>query len=128
MRLTRQLPQSFMLFWHYQNDNYAFMDYLTGIVTCYERLLREIHLANTGDKLESVGLISTVKMIESMNHWVSGYDTNTFHRIFRNIRTERNKISHGEEFVSRTLPEMVLSITQYIALYIYTVARFWEEK
>ena len=128
MRLTRQLPQSFMLFWHYQNDNYAFMDYLTGIVTCYERLLREIHLANTGDKLESVGLMSTVKMIESMSHWASGYDTNIFHRIFRNIRTERNKISHGEEFVSRTLPEMVLSITQYIALYIYTVARFWEEK
>ena len=128
MRLTRQLPQSFMLFWHYQNDTYAFMDYLTGIVICYERLLREIHIANTGKTLESNGLMDTVKMIDSMNNWVNAYDTNLFHRIFRNIRKERNRISHGEEFVSRTLPEMVLSITQYVALYIYTVARFWEEK
>lgn len=128
MRLTRQLPQSFMLFWHYQNDTFAYMDYLTNIVICYERLLREIHLANTGIALDSKGLMDTVKMMESMNHWITANDTNLFYRLFRNIRTERNKISHGEEFVSKTLTGMVIAITQYIALYIYTVARFWEEK
>ena len=63
-----------------------------------------------------------------MNHWITANDTNLFYRLFRNIRTERNKISHGEEFVSKTLTGMVIAITQYIALYIYTVARFWEEK
>lgn len=126
-RLAIQMPRNFMKFWHYQNDVYSYLGYLTDIVICYERLLREIYKANTGIVLETKGLIDTVNMIDDFRIWSFGYGSDFFRKTFKKLRYDRNNLSHGEEF-SKSLPEIVLSTSQYIVLYIYTVSKFWNEK
>lgn len=127
-RLAMQLPRNFVQLWNYQNDIYSYMGYMTNIVICYERLLREIHLKNTGNSLETLGLVDTIKHIADVSAWrYQENDTSYQHKSLRKIVYERNKISHGEEF-SLSLTDIILNTSNYIALYIYTVARFWNEK
>lgn len=125
-RLAVQIPRNFVQLWNYQNDIYSYMGYMTNIVICYERLLREIYLKNTGELIEAQGLVDTINKFADVNEWSCQYDTSLHHKSLRKIRYERNKITHGEEF-SQSLTDIILNTSNYIALYIYTVARFWNE-
>lgn len=130
IRLNQQIPQCLTMLWHYRNDVFAYTNYLTNIVTCYERLLREIHVLNTGETLNTTGLIGTVKMMDDVYSWSNSYDRKGYDpycKYFNYLRKERNNIAHGEELLSHTLLQVVQAVYQYIALYIYTVARFWKE-
>lgn len=126
-RLARQLPRYFMQFWHYQNDMYSHVGYMTEIVVCYEKLLREIHRANSGVNLATKGLSDTIHMIDDVNKWMEQGEMDACCKSVRRLWKDRNKVAHGEE-IAKNLTEMVINITQYIFLYIYTVAKFWEEK
>ena len=126
-RLVNQLPRYFMQFWHYQNDVYSYVGYLTEIVVCYEKLLREIHRSNHGICLATKGLSDTIHMIDYVNIWLEKYENDIICKSVRNLWHDRNKVAHGEE-IAKNLPEMVINISKYIFLYIYTVAKFWEEK
>lgn len=126
-RLAVQIPRNFVQLWNYQNDIYSYMGYMTNIVICYERLLREIHFKNTGVSLKAQGLVDTINQIADVNEWKNQYPTSQLHKYLRKIGNERNKITHGEEF-SQSLTDIILNTSNYIALYIYTVARFWKEK
>ncbi|MBR3613301.1 MAG: hypothetical protein IKL54_08400 [Bacteroidaceae bacterium] len=126
-RLAVQLPRNLVQLWNYQNDIYSYMGYMTNIVICYERLLREIHFDNTGYILNVSGLGDTINNIADICAWKNQYSTDVYHKSLRKIKYERNKIAHGEEF-SHNLTEIILNTSHYIALYIYTVARFWHEK
>ena len=125
-RLAVQIPRNFVQLWNYQNDIYSYMGYMTNIVICYERLLREIYLKNTGELIEAQGLVDTINQFADVSAWRYQYDTSLYHKSLRKIGNERNKITHGEEF-SQSLTDIILNTSNYIALYIYTVARFWNE-
>ena len=125
-RLAVQIPRNFVQLWNYQNDIYSYMGYMTNIVICYERLLREIYLKNTGELIEAQGLVDTINQFADVSAWRYQYDTSLYHKSLRKIGNERNKITHGEEF-SQSLTDIILNTSSYIALYIYTVARFWNE-
>lgn len=125
-RLAIQLPRNFTQLWHYQNDLYSYLGYLTDIVICYERLLREIHKANTGEEIATVGLVDTVNMIDDIRVWSSMDDDDPFRKTLRFLRRDRNKLTHGEELL-KGLSEIVMATSNYISLYIYTVSKFWNE-
>lgn len=126
-RLAVQIPRNFVQLWNYQNDIYSYMGYMTNIVICYERLLREIYLKNTGKLIEAKGLVDTINQFADVSAWKNQYNTSQLHKYLRKIGNERNKITHGEEF-SQSLTDIILNTSNYISLYIYTVARFWKEK
>ena len=78
------------------------------------------------NKLRSTGLVDTINKFADVSEWRCQYDTSLHHKSLRKIGYERNKITHGEEF-SQSLTDIILNTSNYIALYIYTVARFWNE-
>ena len=126
-RLSVNLPRHLFQFWNYQNDDYAYEAYLNDILFCYERLLREIYRKNTGKSLDSTkGLVDTVMSYEEVRNWIDT-EISQYTKFYFNLKNDRNKLSHGEEH-NKNLIGIVLSITQYIALYIYTVAKFWNEE
>ena len=71
-------------------------------------------------------LVDTINQFADVSAWRYQYDTSLYHKSLRKIGNERNKITHGEEF-SQSLTDIILNTSNYIALYIYTVARFWNE-
>lgn len=126
-RISVTLPRHFMHFLFYQNDKYSYEMYLTDILTCYERLLKEIYKDNTGQAINNThGLSQTVNAFPEVKEWVDNGGS-TFNGYYNNLHTDRNKQTHGDE-LNKSLASVVLSISQYIALYIYTVAKFWKEK
>ena len=129
-RLTTILPNSLMMLWHYQNDTFSYIYYLSNIVTCYERLLREIHNQNTGELLSTKGLGDTAMRMDYFYRWQSRstrWNDDAYLGYFKSLRVERNHLAHGEELVSQTSSHLQEAIYQYVALYIFTVAKFWEE-
>lgn len=129
-RLTTILPDCLMMLWHYQNDTFSYIFCLSNIVTCYERLLREIHNLNTGELLNTKGLGDTAMKMDYFYRWQNRstrWNDDAYLRYFKYLRTERNHLAHGEELVSQTPRELQQAICQYVALYIFTVAKFWEE-
>ena len=129
-RLTTILPNSLMMLWHYRNDTFSYMYYLSNIVTCYERLLREIHSLNTGEVLSTKGLGDTAVKMDYFCRWQSRstrWNDDAFLKYFNSLRVVRNHLAHGEELVSQTSSHLQEVIYQFVALYIFTVAKFWEE-
>ena len=124
--LTIQLPRNFTQLWHYQNDFYSYLGYMSDIVIYYERLLREIHKANTGITINTSGLHDTIDRIDYIKNWMYKYDNDNFHKIMKSLRYDRNRLAHGEE-LTNNLSEIIINTSKYIALYIYTVAIFWNE-
>ena len=124
--LAIQLPRSLTQLWHYQNDFYSYLGYMSDIVIYYERLLREIHKANTGITINTSGLHNTIDSIDYIKDWTCKYENDTFRKIMKSLRYDRNCLAHGEE-LTKNLSEIIINTSKYIALYIYTVAMFWNE-
>ena len=96
---------------------------LNEIALCYEELLRQIHYSNTNELINANGLYETSSMIPEFYAWKTAAVDTHYHKYFRYITKLRNTIAHGGENNYSTV-ELLQRITEYIALYVYTVARF----
>ena len=124
-RISQNIPRKLLILWNYRSDVYDRKDLLNEIALCYEELLRQIHYSNTNELINANGLYETSSMIPEVYAWKTSpinNDTN-YRRYFKYISILRNTIAHGGENNYSTV-ELLQRITEYTALYVYTVARF----
>lgn len=125
-RISQNIPRKLLILWNYRSDVYDRKDLLNEIALCYEELLRQIHYSNTNELINANGLYETSSMIPEVYAWkTAAIDTN-YHKYFRYITKLRNTIAHGGENNYSTV-ELLQRITEYTALYVYTVARFLKQ-
>lgn len=125
-RLTRFIPQSMYEFWHMKNDEMDYYRYMIDITECYEKLLYNVQSANTGTKVFEDGLQGAINASFDFRMWINYSDTKGFLKTFNSLKHIRNKCAHGQD-IDTGLMSMIQNTTSFIALYVYTVARFWNE-
>ena len=124
-RLSVNIPQCIYEFWHFKNDEFDYYRFLSELTLCYEQLLIEIHTRNTGVRLYGHGLKSIIYQIPEILSWTSNsvYRSDGFNKNYRSLYDLRNKLAHGVD-ITDTFVMMIQRISSFIALYIYTVAKF----
>lgn len=127
-RISKQIPRKLFILWNFQSDVYDRKDLLNELVLCYEELLRQVHLSNTHELIMANGLYETYRQIPEIVAWKdTTTNDNNYRRYFSYIGNLRNIIAHGGEKDFSTI-ELLQRITEYTALYVYTVARFLKQK
>ena len=126
-RLRVNIPQYMFEFWHFKNDEYDYYRFLLEFTLCYEQLLVQIHLRNTGVHLQGNGLQSIIRQMPKVALWASNsaYRSDGFNKNYRSLAFMRNQLAHGED-ITDTFVMIIQRISSFIALYIYTVAKFLE--
>ena len=123
-RLSKYIPQQMFEFWHFKNDEMDYYRYMIDITTCYEKLINDINRANTGNFKSEDGLKKTIDAFPSMRQWLA-FEQGGFVNTYERLRTIRNKCAHGQD-INNGMLSMIQNTTGFIALYVYTVARFWD--
>ena len=123
-RLQKFIPQSIYEFWNFKNDEMDYYRYLIDITACYEKLLVDINKANGQPEVSSIGLMTIVNDIPEITRWVNYSEYTGFVKTFGSLKHIRNKSAHGQD-IDTGLLSMIQNTTAFIALYVYTVARFW---
>lgn len=124
-RLSIFLPQAMYEFWYCKNDNLDYYRYMMEIATCYEQLLVGIWLRN-GMAVYATGLMDIADTNPEMRAWLQQYSSaDLFRKIFGKLKYTRNLLAHGKD-IDDTLFQLVQKTVEFVALYVYTVARFWE--
>lgn len=126
-RLQKFIPQSIYEFWNFKNDEMDYYRYLIDITACYEKLLVDINTANGQSEVSSIGLMSIVNEIPEITRWVNYSECKGFVKTFSSLKHIRNKSAHGQD-IDTGLLSMIQNTTAFIALYVYTVARFWNQQ
>lgn len=124
-RLSKFIPQSIYEFWNFKNDEMDYYRYLIDITACYEKLLADIHKANGKSEPSAIGLMTIVNEIPEVTRWINYSECKGFVKTFNSLKHIRNKSAHGQD-IDTGLLSMIQNTTAFIALYVYTVARFWE--
>lgn len=124
LRLSTLLPQAFYEFWYCKNDNLDYYRYMMEIATCYEKFLTSIWQQN-GIAVYANGLVEVAETNPDMRVWLHYSPNDTFKKIFGKLRYTRNILAHGQD-VDDTLFQLVQKSVEFIALYVYTLAKFGE--
>ena len=124
-RISRHIPRKLLILWNYRSDVYDRKELLNELAICYEELLRQIHYSNTEELIKVNGLVETYSNIPEVLAWRNDIrnNDNNYRKYFEYIRRLRNAIAHGGENSYSTI-QLLQHITEYTALYVYTVARF----
>lgn len=124
LRLSKILPQAMYEFWYCKNDILDYYRYMMEIATCYEQFLASLWQQN-GIAVYSNGLKDVVDANPDMRIWLQYSSTDSFRKIFNKLKCTRNLLAHGQD-VDDTLFPLVQKSVEFIALYVYTVAKFGE--
>ena len=123
-RLSMFVPQAMYEFWYCKNDILDYYRYMMEIAMSYEQLLAAVCKHN-GISVYSYGLKDVVDALPEMSAWLYCYPSDGFKRVFGKLRSTRNLLAHGKD-VDDTIFPLVQKSIEFIALYVYTVARFLE--
>ena len=123
-RLSRFVPQSIYEFWYCKNDMLDYYRYMMEIAICYEQVLKGICNQN-GVAVYGSGLKEVVDSLPEMRAWVYCSPADGFKKVFGKLKYTRNLLAHGKD-VEDTLFPLIQKTIEFIALYVYTVARFLE--
>ena len=123
-RLSVFVPQAMYEFWYCKNDNLDYYRYMMEIAISYEQVLAAICKEN-GLAVYANGLKDITDSIPEMRDWLYCSPLDGFKRIFGKLKYTRNLLAHGKD-VDDTLFLLIQRTIEFIALYIYTVARFLE--
>ena len=124
LRLSTLLPQAFYEFWYCKNDNLDYYRYMMEIATCYEKFLTSIWQHN-GIAVYANGLMEVAETNPDMRVWLYYSSNDSFRKIFGKLKHTRNVLAHGQD-VDDTLFQLVQKSVEFIALYVYTLAKFGE--
>lgn len=127
-RMKSLISQDMFELWNYRIDKYDMQDFIMHLSTMYEGLIREIFILNNPNSHlpQTKGLETTMELMNKTKFFFSmAQDNNTtgFLKIMRDLKWRRNAFAHGVDLEMNTI-QMVQTINNYIALYIYSVARF----
>lgn len=123
--LSIKLPQYLYEYWFARTDIHDREMYLSQLTIFFEGLLSEIKYHNDGVRVRKVGLGDWLREFPGLantltlpTHLAKGFD-----RISKDLYYKRNKFAHGET-IEMSSAETAKTISDYVALYIYTIAKY----
>ena len=123
--LNKKLPQNLYEYWFASTDSYDRSTYLTNLALFFEALLAEIYYHQHGIKLRKKGLSDWAEEFDGLpQKLLYSRDNKGFDRIASDLHYVRNKIAHGDD-VELSSWETAKTITDYVALYVYVIARYY---
>lgn len=123
--LNKKLPQNLYEYWFASTDSYDRSTYLTNLALFFEALLAEIYYQQHGIKLRKRGLSEWAEEFDGLpQKLLYSRDNKGFDRIASDLHFVRNKIAHGDD-IEFSSWETAKTITEYVALYVYVIARYY---
>jgi hypothetical protein len=125
--LSRQLPLDLFEYWFASTDVNDRNRYLTDLLLFFEGLLAELYMFRYGSKPHTRGLGELAASFDGLpNLMMYSRDNKGFARIASNLLYNRNKVAHGEYLELSSL-ETARLIVEYVALFVYVVARYYHK-
>lgn len=126
--LSQRLPMDLYEYWFACTDSLDRSRYLTDILIFFEATLKEMLLKNLGVDITSTkGLLELAQYFEGLpSLLLYSRDSKGFHRIASELHSKRNLVAHGEclNIGSRETAKL---ITDFVALYVYVVAKYYHQ-
>lgn len=123
--IKRKLPQNLYEYWFASTDSFDRNMYVVNLAIFYEGILSEIKYQKHGVRLNKKGLGDWALEYPVLAKCM-GLPTRLargFERIFQDLYYKRNKFAHGES-VEMSSSDTAKTISDYVALYIFTVAKY----
>lgn len=124
--LNCRLPQSLYEYWFARTDSHDRETYVSYLAIFFEGLLSEIKYKKDNVRLRKYGLSDWMKEYPGMSGILTlpPHIAKGFEKLYKDLYNKRNRFAHGE-MVEMTSSEMAKTISDYVALYIYTVAKYY---
>lgn len=125
--LNKQLPQDLYEYWFASTDGNDRYRYLTDLLLSFEGLLAELYVYRYGSKPDTHGLGEMAEYFEGLPDMLMySRDSKGFSRIASNLLYNRNKVAHGA-YLELNSWNTAKAIVEYVALFVYVVARFYHK-
>lgn len=122
--LSTTIPHDLYAYWFCATDEHDRNRYFSDLARCYEALLREIYYSvrtipmKKVNGLHELAMLYFPKIYEALK---SPETTYGFSRILKDLNHKRNSLAHGD-YVELSSVLEAQTITNYIALYVFTIA------
>ncbi len=124
--LNELIPQAYYELNYAHVDKWSSYDYRSKIALAFESLLAEIYFQNQGVELHAKGLMEIMdRAFPDYKKARINSDKSGFNGILNKIYNDRNRFAHA---VYKELPPITSNLTSfvsYMALYVYTVAKYY---
>ena len=122
--LSNIIPQDLYAYWFCSTDEYDRNRYFCDLARCYEALLKDIYYSTKTTPMKKVNGLNELAML----YYPSIYDALDtkdtvygFKRVVKDLNYKRNQLAHGD-YVQLSSVLEAQTITNYVALYVYTIA------
>ena len=125
--LRQIIPQAYYELSYASIDRWSAFDYRSKFARAFETLLTDIYYQNYGVELHASGLAEILQEKEFLDFAVArhNHDRKGFAGIFNYIYSDRNLFAHTNVSDLPSLLNCVQSCISYMALYVYTVAKYY---
>ena len=125
--LNQLIPQAYYELNYANVDRWSSYDYRSKMARAFESLLTDIYFQNRGVESQTKGLWEILELaFADYMKARKTYDRNGFNGIFNNIYNDRIRFAHPTASEMPTLSDNIKAIISYMALYVYTVAKYYK--
>ena len=123
--LSQRLPMDLYEYWFASTDSFDRSRYLNDLLIFFEAALKEIYIQQEGkEPPHTHGLANMALHFSGLpDMLLYSKDSKGFRRIAHDLSAKRNKVAHGDTLNLSSL-ETAKLITDYVALYVYIVAKY----
>lgn len=125
--LSQRLPIDLYEYWFASTDSLDRSRYLNDLLIFFEAALKEIYIKMEGkEPPRTKGLADMALLFSGLpDMLLYSKDSKGFRRITHDLSAKRNLVAHGETLKLNSL-ETAKLITDYVALYVYIVAKYYK--
>ena len=121
------IPQAYYELNYANVDRWSSYDYRSKMARAFESLLMDIYFQNRGVEPQTKGLWEILELaFADYQQARKTYDRNGFNGIFNNIYNDRVRFAHPTASEMPTLSDNIKALISYMALYVYTVAKYYK--
>ena len=123
--LSQRLPMDLYEYWFASTDSFDRSRYLNDLLIFFEAALKEIYIRQEGKEAPRTnGLANMAQLFSGLpDMFLYSKDSKGFRRIAHDLSAKRNIVAHGDTLRLSSL-ETAKLITDYVALYVYIVAKY----
>ena len=123
--LSQRLPMDLYEYWFASTDSCDRSRYLNDLLIFFEAALKEIYIRQEGKEAPRTNsLANMAQLFSGLPHMLLySKDSKGFRRIAHDLSAKRNIVAHGDTLKLSSL-ETAKLITDYVALYVYIVAKY----
>lgn len=123
--LSQRLPMDLYEYWFASTDSFDRSRYLNDLLIFFEAALKEIYIQlEDKEPPRTKGLADMALLFSGLpDMLLYSKDSKGFRRIAHDLSVKRNIVAHGDTLKLSSL-ETAKLITDYVALYIYIVAKY----